>query len=72
MEEYLEFELPQEQAGFRRGRETRDGIANLPLIMEKAKEMQRDLFVYVLSDGSKAFSQLIVSCLFPIVTAVEF
>ena len=34
-------ELPDVQAGFRKGRGTRDQIANIPLIMDKAKEFQK-------------------------------
>ena len=35
---YIESQLPDEQAGFRRGRGTRDHIANMRWIMEKARE----------------------------------
>ena len=37
--------MPQEQAGFRKGKGTRDRIANLLWIMEKAREMQKDIFM---------------------------
>ena len=47
-------ELPIEQAGFRRGRGTRDHIANLRWMMEKAKEHQIDLFMCFI-DYKKAF-----------------
>ena len=43
LEVFLIPELPIEQAGFRRGRETRDHIANVRWMMEKAREHQRDL-----------------------------
>ena len=43
LEVFLIPELPIEQAGFRRGRGTRDHIANLRWMMEKAREHQRDL-----------------------------
>ena len=46
--------MPQEQAGFRKGRGTRDHIANLRWIMEKAREMQKDIFMCFI-DYSKAF-----------------
>ena len=42
---YLEFDFPLEQAGFRKDGETRDQIANLCWIMEKAREMQKDIFM---------------------------
>ena len=41
---YLEFELPLEQAGFRKGKGTKDHIANLCCIMGKAREMQKKYF----------------------------
>ena len=47
-------ELPIEQAGFRRGRGTRDHIANLRWIMEKAREYQRDMYMCFI-DYKKAF-----------------
>jgi len=37
-QQYLKQELPDVQAGFRQGRETRDQIANIQLITEKARE----------------------------------
>ena len=46
--------MPQEQAGFGNGGGTRDHLANLRLIMEKAREMQRDIFMCFI-DYSKAF-----------------
>ena len=51
---YLESELPQEQSGFRKGRGTRDYIANLRWMMEKAREIQKDIFMCFI-DYSKAF-----------------
>ena len=54
LEVFLIPELPIEQAGFRRGRETRDHIANLRWMMEKAREHQRDLYM-CFSDYKKAF-----------------
>ena len=40
LQQYLNRELPDVQAGFRKGRGTRDQIANICWIMEKAREMQ--------------------------------
>ena len=37
-------ELPDVQAGFRKGRETRDKIANIYLIVEKAREFQKNIY----------------------------
>ena len=41
LQQYLNRELPDVQAGFRKGRGTRDQIANICWIMEKAKELDR-------------------------------
>ena len=46
LQQYLNRELPDVQAGFRKGRGTRDQIANIHWIMEKAREFQKkDLFL---------------------------
>ena len=47
-------ELPDVQAGFRKGRETRDQIANICWIMEKAREFQKNIYVFS-TDYAKAF-----------------
>ena len=54
LEVFLIPELPIEQAGFRRGRGTRDYIANLRWMMEKARGHQRDLYMCFI-DYKKAF-----------------
>ena len=41
LQEYVDHELPDVQAGFRKGRGTRDQIANIRWIMEKAREFQK-------------------------------
>ena len=41
LQQYMNRELPDVQAGFRKGRETRDQIANIRWIMEKAREFQK-------------------------------
>ena len=46
-------ELPDVQAGFRKGRETRDQIANIYWIIEKASEYQKNMFCFI--DYDKAF-----------------
>ena len=40
-QQYMNHELPDVQAGFRKGRRTRDQIANIRWIMEKAREFQK-------------------------------
>ena len=50
----LKYELPDVQAGFRKGRGTRDQIANIHWIMEKAREFQRNIY-FCFIDSAKAF-----------------
>ena len=45
LQQYVNHELPDGQAGFRKGRGTRDQIANICWIMEKAREFQKHLFL---------------------------
>ena len=54
LQQYLNRELPDVQAGFRRGRGTRDQIANIRWIMEKAKEFQKNIY-FCFIDYAKAF-----------------
>ena len=44
IQQYVNRELPDVQAGFRKGRGTRDQIANICWIMEKAKEFQKNIY----------------------------
>ena len=54
LQQYMNPELPDVQAGFRKGRGTRDQIANIRWIMEKAREFQRNIYVCFI-DYAKAF-----------------
>ena len=45
LQQYVNHELPDVQAGFRKGRGTRDQIANINWIMEKAREFQKYIFL---------------------------
>ena len=51
--QYLNCELPDIQAGFRKGRGTRDQIANIHWIREKAREFQENIYFFF--DYGKAF-----------------
>ena len=44
LQQYVNCELPDVQAGFIKGRETRDQIANIRWIMEKAREFQKNIY----------------------------
>ena len=52
--QYVNCELPDVQAGFRKGRRTRDQIANIRWIMEKAREFQKSIY-FCFIDYAKAF-----------------
>ena len=54
LRQYMNREPPDVQAGFRKGRGTRDQIANIPWIMEKAREFQKNLY-FCFIDYAKAF-----------------
>ncbi|KAF7243182.1 LINE-1 retrotransposable element ORF2 protein, partial [Varanus komodoensis] len=54
LQQYVDRELPEVQAGFRRGRGTRDQIANIHWIMEKAREFQKNIY-FCFIDYAKAF-----------------
>ena len=54
LQQYMNRELPDVQAGFRKGRGTRDQIANICWIMEKAREFQKIMYFCFL-DYAKAF-----------------
>ena len=54
LQQYMNHELPDVQAGFRKGRGTRDQIANIRWIMEKAKEFQKNIY-FCFIDYAKAF-----------------
>ena len=43
LQQYVNLELPDVQAGFRKGRGTRDQIANIRWIIEKAREFQKNI-----------------------------
>ena len=54
LQQYVNHELPDNQAGFRKGRGTRDQITNIHWIIEKAREFQKNIY-YSFIDYTKAF-----------------
>ena len=54
LQQYMNHEHPDVQSGFRKGRGTRDPIANLHWIMEKAREFQKNIY-FCFIDYAKAF-----------------
>ena len=54
LQQYMKHELSDAQAGSRKGRRTRDQIANIPWIIEKAREFQKNIY-FCFIDYAKAF-----------------
>ena len=54
LQQYVNCELPDVQAGFRKGRGTRDQIANIRCIMEKTRVFQKNIY-FCFIDYAKAF-----------------
>ena len=54
LQQYVNHELPDVQAGFRKSRRTRDQIANIRWIIDKAREFQKN-FYFCFTDQAKAF-----------------
>ena len=54
LQQYMNCELSDDQAGFRKVRGTRDQIANIHWIIEKAREFQKNVY-FCLIDYTKAF-----------------
>ena len=54
LQHYMNYELPDLQAGFRKGRGTRDQIVNIHWIIEKAREFWRNIY-FCFIDYAKAF-----------------
>ena len=54
LQQYMNHELPDGQAGFRKGRGTRDQIANIYRIITKAREFQKNIY-FCFIDYAKAF-----------------
>ena len=54
LQQYMNRELPDVQAGFRKGRRTRDQIANIRWIIKKSREFQKNIY-FCFTDYAKAF-----------------
>ena len=57
LQQYVNHELPDVQAGFRKDRGTRDKIANIHWIIKKAREFQKNIY-FCFIDYAKAFDSL--------------
>ena len=61
LQHYVNRELPDVQAGFRKGGVTRDQIANICWIIEKVRELQENIYFCVI-DYAKAFVWITTNC----------
>ena len=61
LQQYVNRELPDVQAGFRKGRGTRDQIANIHLIIKKARESQKNIY-FCFIDDTKVFVWITINC----------
>jgi len=61
LQQYMNHELPDVQAGFRKGRGTRNQIANICLIIEKAREFQKNIY-FCFIDYAKVFVCITTNC----------
>ena len=61
LKQYVNRELPDVQAGFRKGKETRDQIANIQWIMENAREFQKNNY-FCFIDYAKDFVWITIHC----------
>ena len=61
LQQYMNRELPDVQAGFGKGRGTRDPIANIHWIMEKAREFQKSIY-FCFIDYAKDFVWVTTNC----------
>ena len=70
LQQYMNCEHPDVQAGFRKGRRTRDQIDNICLIIKKAREFQKNIH-FCLIDYAKAFDSVDHNKLWNILKEIE-
>ena len=61
LQQYMDRELPDVQAGFRKSRGTRDQTANINWIIKKAREFQKNIYFCII-DYTKAFVWITTNC----------
>ena len=71
LQQYMNWELPDAQAGFRKGWGTRDQIANIRWITEKAREFQKNIY-FCFIDYTKAFDCVDHNKLWKILKEMEY
>ena len=70
LQQYVNRELPDVQAGFRKGRATRDQNANIGWIIEKPREFQKNIY-FCFTDYAKAFDYVDHNKLWEILQDIE-
>ena len=70
LQQYVNCELPDAQAGFRKGRGTRDQIANIYWIIKRAREFQKSIY-FCFIDYAKTFDCVDLNKLWKILQEVE-
>ena len=62
LQQYMSHELPDIQAGFRKGRGTRDKIANICWIIEKAREFQKNIYFCIIDYANPLTVWITTNC----------
>ena len=62
LQQYMNHEIPDVQAGFRKGRGTRDQIASIHWIMEKAREFQKNVYFCFIDHAKPLTVWIITNC----------
>ena len=62
LQQYMNHELPDVQAGFQKGRGTRDQIANIHWIIEKAREFQKNIYFALLTMPKPLAVWITINC----------
>ena len=62
LQQYVNCELPDVQASFRKGRGTRDQIANIRWIMEKAREFQKNIYFCFIDYAKALIVSITINC----------
>ena len=62
LQQYMNCELPDVQAGFRKGRGTRDQIANIPWIIKKEGEFQKNIYFCLLTMPKPLTVWITINC----------
>ena len=62
LQQYMNRELPDVQAGFRKGRGTRDQIANIHWIIKKVREFQKNIYFFFIDNAKPLTVWITINC----------